>query len=137
MRRILIATHEKYAEGIKAAAELILGPHPEIETICAFTEDIALDRQMEIYFKHCNAEDEVIILTDVYGESVNQACMNYVSRPNTHLITGMNLALVLQIIMMEEKEGSEAFGAMIQEARMQIVYVNEVMKGGIKDDFED
>ena len=67
MRRILIATHEKYAEGIKAAAELILGPHPEIETICAFTEDIALDRQLEIYFKHCNAEDEVIILTDVYG----------------------------------------------------------------------
>ena len=56
---------------------------------------------------------------------------------NTHLITGMNLALVLQIIMMEEKEGSEAFGAMIEEARMQIVYVNEVMKGGIKDDFED
>ena len=137
MRRILIATHEKYAEGIKAAAELILGPHPEIETICAFTEDIALDRQLEIYFKHCNAEDEVIILTDVYGGSVNQACMNYVSRQNTHLITGMNLALVLQIIMMEEKEGSEAFGAMIEEARMQIVYVNEVMKGGIKDDFED
>ena len=137
MRRILIATHEKYAEGITAAAELILGPHPEIETICAFTEDIALDRQLEIYFKHCNAEDEVIILTDVYGGSVNQACMNYVSRPNTHLITGMNLALVLQIIMMEEKEGSEAFGAMIEEARMQIVYVNEVMKGGIKDDFED
>ena len=131
MRRILIATHEKYAEGIKAAAELILGPHPEIETICAFTEDIALDRQLEIYFKHCNAEDEVIILTDVYGGSVNQACMN------SHLITGMNLALVLQIIMMEEKEGSEAFGAMIEEARMQIVYVNEVMKGGIKDDFED
>lgn len=53
------------------------------------------------------------------------------------MITGMNLALVLQIIMMEEKEGSEAFGAMIEEARMQIVYVNEVMKGGIKDDFED
>ena len=138
MRRILIATHEKYAAGIKAAAELILGPQPGLDTICAFTEEITLDKQLETYFETCRPEDEVIILTDIYGGSVNQACMNYISRANTHLITGMNLALVLQIIMMEqEMEGSEALRATIEEAKTQMIYVNDMMKGGIEDDFED
>ena len=64
--------------------------------------------------------------------------MNYISRANTNLITGMNLALVLQIIMMEqEKEGSEALRAPIEEAKTQMIYVNDMMKGGIEDDFED
>ncbi len=138
MRRILIATHAKYADGIKAAAELILGPQPGIETICAFTEDIALGVQLEKYFETCKPEEEVIIFTDIYGGSVNQACMKYISRPKTYLLTGMNLALLLQIVMMgEEKEGSEVFQSIIEEARTQMIYVNEAMKGGMEDDFEN
>lgn len=136
MRKILIATHEKYAEGIKAAAELILGPQPGVSAICAYVEDIALKDQLEQYFAQCEEEDEVVILTDIFGGSVNQTCMEYINRPGTHLLTGVNLALLLQIITMEQLPGeAQAFQAEVEEAREQISYVNESVKEIVTDDF--
>lgn len=136
MRKILIATHGIYAEGIKSAAEFILGPQPEITTICAYTGDIALKDELEAYFDGCTAEDEVIILTDIYGGSVNQACMEYMNRPDTHLITGVNLVLLLQIMTMEQSScEKEALLSIVKEAREQISYVNESVKEVVADDF--
>lgn len=136
MRKILIATHGIYAEGIKSAAEFILGPQPDITTICAYTGDIALKDQLEEYFEGCTPEDEVLILTDIYGGSVNQACMEYMKRPGTHLITGINLALLLQIMTLEETACEKAtLLKLVEEAREQISYVNESVKEVVTDDF--
>lgn len=136
MRKILIATHGIYAEGIKSAAEFILGPQPDITTVCAYTEDIALKDQLEEYFNSCTREDEVIVLTDIYGGSVNQACMEYMKRPDTHLITGINLALLLQIMTLEETACEKAtLLKLVEEAREQISYVNESVKEVVTDDF--
>lgn len=136
MRKILIATHGIYAEGIKSAAEFILGPQPDITTICAYTGDIALKDQLEEYFGGCTPEDEVLILTDIYGGSVNQACMEYMKRPGTHLITGINLALLLQIMTLEETACDKAtLLKLVEEAKEQISYVNESVKEVVTDDF--
>lgn len=136
MRKILIATHGVYAEGIKSAAEFILGPQPGITTICAYTGDLALKDELEAYFGGCAPEDEVIILTDIYGGSVNQACMEYMKRPDTHLITGINLVLLLQIMTMEQSPcDKEALLALMEEAREQISYVNESVRAVVTDDF--
>lgn len=136
MRKILIATHGIYAEGIKSAAEFILGPQPDITTICAYTGDIALKDQLEEYFGGCTPEDEVLILTDIYGGSVNQACMEYMKRPDTHLITGINLALLLQIMTLEETACDKAtLLKLVEEAKEQISYVNESVKEVVTDDF--
>lgn len=134
MRKILIATHATYAEGIRAAAELILGPQSGITTICAYTEGVILERALEEYFEACTPEDEVIVLTDIYGGSVNQACMKYMERPGVHLLTGVNLALLLQVITMEE---GEELREAIKEAKEQISYVNETMTVLVNDDFAD
>lgn len=134
MRKILIATHATYAQGIKTAAELILGPQPAITTICAYTEGVLLEKELEKYFTACMPEDEVIVLTDIYGGSVNQACMKYMEKPGVHLLTGVNLALLLQIITMGE---GEEFEEAVEEAREQISYVNEKMTVLVNDDFAD
>lgn len=134
MRKILIATHATYAEGIRAAAELILGPQPEITTICAYTEGVILEKALEEYFEACMPEDEVVVLTDIYGGSVNQACMKYMERSGVHLLTGANLALLLQVITMEE---GEELQEAVNEAKEQISYVNETMTILVNDDFAD
>lgn len=134
MRKILIATHATYAEGIRAAAELILGKQPAITTICAYTEGVFLEEELEEYFMACKPEDEVVVLTDLYGGSVNQACMKYMERPGVHLLTGVNLALLLQVITMEE---GEELQEAVKEAREQVSYVNETMTAMVNDDFAD
>ena len=134
MRKILIATHATYAEGIRAAAELILGKQPAITTICAYTEGVFLEEELEEYLGACAPEDEVVVLTDLYGGSVNQACMKYMDRPGVHLLTGVNLALLLQVITMEE---GEELREAVKEAREQVSYVNETMTAMVNDDFAD
>lgn len=134
MKKILIATHATYAAGIRAAAELILGPQPGITTICAYTEGIILEKALEEYFEACMPDEEVVVLTDIYGGSVNQACMKYMGRPGVHLLTGVNLALLLQVITMEDMEELQEA---VNEAREQISYVNETMTVSVNDDFAD
>lgn len=134
MKKILIATHATYAAGIRAAAELILGPQPGITTICAYTEGVILEKALEEYFDACMPDEEVVVLTDIYGGSVNQACMKYMERPGVHLLTGVNLALLLQVITMEDMEGLQEA---VNEAREQISYVNETMTVSVNDDFAD
>lgn len=134
MKKILIATHATYAAGIRAAAELILGPQPGITTICAYTEGVILEKALEEYFEACMPDEEVVVLTDIYGGSVNQACMKYMERPGVHLLTGVNLALLLQVITMEDMEELQEA---VNEAREQISYVNETMTVSVNDDFAD
>lgn len=138
MRKILIATHERYADGIRRAAELILGAQPELSVICAYVEEVELSRQLEDYFSACKPEDEVLILTDLYGGSVNQLCMKYTARPDTHLITGVNLALLIQILTMgKEHFDKDCLRAVVEEAKDQIIYVNERMETlSSADDFD-
>lgn len=134
MKKILIATHATYAAGIRAAAELILGPQPGITTICAYTEGVILEKALEEYFEACMPDEEVVVLTDIYGGSVNQACMKYMERPGVHLLTGVNLALLLQVITTEDMEELQEA---VNEAREQISYVNETMTVSVNDDFAD
>ncbi len=76
----------------------------------------------------------MVVLTDLYGGSVNQACMKYMDRPGVHLLTGVNLALLLQVITMEE---GEELREAVKEAREQVSYVNETMTAMVNDDFAD
>lgn len=39
------------------------------------------------------------MLSDLYGGSVNQKMYMYLQRPNTYLIAGVNLALLLEVCL--------------------------------------
>lgn len=46
--------------------------------------------------------DQVIMLSDLYGGSVNQIMYQWLTRSHTKLIAGVNLALVLELMAMKE-----------------------------------
>ena len=85
--------------------------------------------QIQAYFSQLCEEDELIILTDMPGGSVNQLMMRYLCRPQTHLISGINLNLVLTLILnAEEADTSALIHHAIEEGRDQILYINEKME---------
>ena len=53
---------------------------------------------MEEFLKTAGSDDQVFLLSDLNCGSVNQAMYNYVDRPNTTIITGINLPLVLDLL---------------------------------------
>lgn len=121
MRKVLIATHGKMASGVKYTAELILGKMAEITTIDAYVDPEAdVEKQMEAFFAAAPAGEQIFVFTDLQGGSVNQKLLKYTENPEVMLITGFNLALLVQMLMTEERVGQEEVQEMIEEARQEM-----------------
>lgn len=80
-------------------------------------------------------EEQVVICSDLKGGSANQAVLSWLERPNTYLISGMNLSLVLQL-QMEQSVDESTIHDMMTEAKEDMVLVNEVIRGQ-KDDEDE
>ena len=80
----------------------------------------------------------IIVLTDLFGGSVNQSVMSYLGKKKIFLITGFNLALLLEVMMMyaDESVSEDRLRSIIEGSKQQIMYVNDVLKNTNDDDFE-
>ena len=126
MRKFLIATHGTLASGIQNALRIITGEIDRVMVIDAFAGPENPVNQIQIYFDQLNDQDEVIILTDLPGGSVNQMLIRYVKRPQPHLVSGVNLSLVLALILDPgEMDTCSLIRQAIPEARQQMLYINE------------
>lgn len=137
MRHFILTGHSHISEGIASAVEFVLGV--SIPYFNAYIEEdgFYLDKilaEIEKYPK----EDEIIIMTDILGGSVNNDMMRLTQRPNVHLICGTNLALAAQLVMAEDEQD---IGPLIRQsidaARDGIQYCNEITVSDGFDDLDD
>lgn len=137
MRKILIATHGYFAEGVKSSIGILTGEDKNISYISAYVEGTNLDQDIDLFFKGVSDEDEVIIFTDIMGGSVTQKLMPYCRRTNVHLITGFNLSVILEIMFMSEPILKEDVINVVLKCRNQLIYVNTIKdhKGESEDFF--
>lgn len=71
-KKLLIATHSVFADGIKNAMELVTGEQNSVSTLCAYTNDMTEVETpiKEIIDALCD-DEELIVTTDIFGGSVN------------------------------------------------------------------
>lgn len=138
MIQLLIATHGDFAKGVYSAASIIAGEKPFVTCINAYSEAKNIKEAIEQYFQKVKESDEVIILTDLFGGSVNQAIMPYTKQKHVYLITGFNLAILLELMMMEPdtKVDEEKLRVLVNGGKSQIMYVNDVLNSSSVDDFD-
>lgn len=127
MRKVLIATHAQMAEGIKSTAEFIIGEKNNLTFINAYINDIPFKDELDHFKKDLSGEDELVILTDILAGSVNQEVTLLTDRPHTHVITGVNLPLVLGVALANDTTylDPDQLNKIIADAKDAIIYVNE------------
>ena len=78
-----------------------------VSTLCAYTNDMTEVETpiKEIIDALCD-DEELIVTTDIFGGSVNNEFMKYLSKSNIHLIAGVNLPLLFELIMNLESENT-------------------------------
>ena len=134
MRRFLIVAHGTFAEGIFTAMGILTGMTENVTAINCFCEGAERNprERMEKFIEETPREDEIVILTDLFGGSVNNdASMLFrdLKRENLHIITGVNLALALELLLYPDNEPlAQAIEAMIEQARDGMKYVNTYME---------
>lgn len=95
-RKIILASHGKFASGILDSLELICGKNEAISALdCYITEDFDLKQTVDQLMAK-NAEKELVVVTDLFGGSVNNEFLRYIKQPNFYLIAGLNLPFLIE-----------------------------------------
>lgn len=135
MLRFIIASHYTMATGLKETVEFLTGVEESIYDISAYTtESYVLEEEIAKIFAQFENTDTVVIMTDLFAGSVNQKFHPYLN-DHTHLITGVNAPLVLELILAREENITSSYILKkIEEAKKQIIYVNEWEAPAEEDD---
>ena len=119
MLKLFISSHGHFASGIKSSVEILMGPNDRITVFDAYINQDSVNEHLDAFFRTVKPDDEVIMLSDLYGGSVNSVMYTYLTRPNTRLVAGVNLALVLELAVKEEIS-DEDLAALVEQSRTML-----------------
>ena len=119
MLRIFISSHGHFASGMKSSVEILMGPNPRITVFDAYVDQDSVQEHLDEFYSTVEPDDQVLLLSDLYGGSVNQVMYTYLTKPNTTLIAGVNLALVLELSVKEEID-PEDLEALVEQSRSML-----------------
>ncbi len=134
MRRFVIASHSRMARGLKDTLQFLTS-RTDLIDINAYVDESDLEEQIRRVFDGFDPEDEVVIMTDMLGGSVNQKFCPLMGE-HCHLICGINLPCALSLVLQPEDVPltGEAIRAIVEESRSHLIYVNEYETGENQDD---
>ncbi|EEQ57355.1 PTS fructose transporter subunit IIA [Clostridiales bacterium TF09-2AC] len=136
MKKILIATHGTFASGAESTVRFLMGNVGNITCINAYVDqDENLVETLERYFAQIRPEDQVIVLTDIKGGSVNQKIVPYAVRENVFLVAGFNLPLLVALAIAPEGITKDGIKQYIEDSRNQMELVELDNQEGQDEDF--
>lgn len=135
MQRLVLASHGYLAEGMKNSAQIIVGKSAEIYTICAYVEErVTLESQIDELFDSFSEDDEIIVVTDIFGGSVNNEFVQRLQNRRFWLVSGMNLPLIIQLTMVEGDNCiSESIAEALEAGKEMICFCNGMVEAGSKE----
>lgn len=139
MIQVLICTHERMAKGTKKTAEFIMGDQPNLHEISAYTEEHPDHKRDIENFLEKYSKDPVVVFTDIVGGSVNTELIQMTAKlPNLHIISGVNLPMIIQVLLSNETDLEATIEKTILEGKNGIQYVNQTLsdtENELTDDF--
>lgn len=135
--KLLIASHGTFAEGLRSALKIIVGNVDDITTINAYVNECDLKKELDEYFK-INADEEIIVCTDLFGGSVNQAIIQKLKEKDFALVTGVNFPMLLELslAMANGDPDRTKIRELIASSKEQLMLVNDALSANTEDDFD-
>jgi PTS system mannose-specific IIA component len=96
---IVLVTHGRLADEFRSAVEHVMGPQPQMATICIEPQDNIDNRRQEILaaVKQVNSGDGVAILTDMFGGTPSNLAISVMNEPNIEVVAGINLPMLVKL----------------------------------------
>ena len=133
MKGIIITSHGPMAQGILETSRLFFGEQEQMKAFCLFAEDNP-DSFVEVLkegIKEVDTGDGVFVFCDMlFGSPCN--CMariigEDVQSDKIQLLTGVNLAMILQILAVRES-GEVSVEDLVNAGKDGVVYFNDILK---------
>lgn len=137
MKQIVIISHKTMSKGMTETIKFFAGDIENLHYICAYEngENEFPLNQLVGLLKKFDELDQVVLLTDLLGGSVNQTCSQLIKDYHVKVITGVNLALALSIVLdPSDQLTDDKIFELIEEAKGQMVYMNNYNGDNESDD---
>lgn len=131
MIKYLFASHGRLAEGVKNSLNLIMGSQDDVEIFSAYAgdnNDVVGSLEKKLTSLSLDT-DTWIVVTDIFGGSVNNYLLTKLKSKKFYLITGLSLPLALNLktkIVSEDTDIIEHIKEAIEDAKKQIIFCNEL-----------
>ena len=127
---IVLVTHGRLADELKAVMEHVVGPQTGMATVCIGPDDDMEQRRSEIMdrAKEMDAGDGVIVLTDMFGGTPSNLAISIIDRPGVEVIAGVNLPMLIKLASVRGNASlNEASVAARDAGRKYISIASEVL----------
>lgn len=128
---LILISHGSFAKGIYNTLTMILGDKPDIQ-YCGIeegesTEDFAT--RLNSFVDYDNPKS-LLVLLDLYNGSPCLAAISnlLVSKRDCHLITGINLPLVMEAYASRNQDLDKVMKELLLTAKENILYINEMVQ---------
>ncbi|MEG0034838.1 MAG: PTS sugar transporter subunit IIA [Bacilli bacterium] len=135
MLKIFISSHGHLASGMKSSLDILIGNSDRIHIFDAYVDEKSVQEVLDEFYKTVKEDDQIILLSDLLGGSVNSTMFLYLDRPNTTLIAGINLALVLELAVHQDNLTKEEIEKIVKDSREVLKIIENTNEPVVQDDF--
>lgn len=133
----ILVSHGDLAKSMLGSAQMIVGEQTDIQAFGLYPQDDigGLRDQVKAAIDEMGGED-VICFTDLFSGSPFNAVVSLMGEYPIRHITGMNLPMILEALMMRMNENNtpeDVCAKLIAQAPETFVDVNEYLKVNLKD----
>ncbi len=124
MSKLVIVTHGRMASGMKSSIDLFFPDAVHVVAVDAYADERNVWNEIEAVMETTEDAEQIILMSDFLGGSVNQKLISYLSRSNVFLISGINLPLLLELAADPSRYwDKDSLNLLIQEAQkaMQLI----------------
>lgn len=127
MTYFFLASHGRLASGMKSSMEILTGESRRLTVFDAYVDDASLEEAAEAFIGGLGPDDDGVLLSDIYGGSVNSALYTFLDRPRIRLVTGVNLALVIGLLLAGDTLDGDSLERIVEESRegLRVVRLEE------------
>lgn len=135
-RNIVLCSHGRLCEGMLDTLELFSLKDENVYAIPFYTGEADGEEALKALTAGFGEEEITLLITDVAFGSVNQTVARlFMGKPGYYVISGMNLALVMELATMEPADiREEAVREHVHEAQSSIAYVPDLFQAASEED---
>jgi PTS system mannose-specific IIA component len=130
---LVLVTHGRLAEELRAAMEHVVGPQDAVATVCIFPEDRMETRREDIRASIAKVDqgDGVVVLTDILGGTPSNLAFQLCDHRRVEVIAGVNLPLLVKLAKIRGTEPlAEAVAHATAAGRKYIACAAEMPEAG-------
>lgn len=122
---MLLVTHGRLADELVAALEHVVGPQPNVATVCIGPDDDMEQRRQDILLSTAKVDtgEGVVLLTDMFGGTPSNLAISIMEKANVEVIAGVNLPMLIKLASVRHNETLAEAVADAQEAGRKYINV--------------